>query len=386
MEKYSRKSVILIKDMHSEGWKSMDRYADNLYHALSGQSNPAEDYSFSLFTAEKSGFIRPFRPLLKLIPGAATYANDLYFSRFIKFPFLAQKFSRGSGLVHVLDHSYAHVLNWIKKPLKVVTCHDLHPLFFETDPRILKLFRKSLLGMFKADLAISDSRANRKDMVEKLGIPEDKIRVIPLGVDAGKFCRREDPVEIARLRKTLDLPEGKILLHVGNSLPYKNLEIVIKALGKLVKIRSERINFLKIGRFTGAQKALAAELGVEDRLAEITDPSDSDLAGLYSLADLLVQPSLKEGFGFTVLEALACGTPVLVSRGTSLTEIAGKVGSGVDGQDLDEVVQKIYELLFNYNFLIHPTREQMRHQAEKFTWKRTAEETLRVYSELLTIR
>lgn len=372
--------------MSEEGWKSMDRYADNLYTALSALKSLAEDYSFSLFTAEKTGFIRPFRPLLKLIPGAATYANDLYFSRFIKFPYSAQKFSRESGLVHVLDHSYAHVLNWIKKPLKVVTCHDLHPLFFEANKRILNLFRRSLLGMFKADLIISDSRANRKDIVEKLGIPGHKIRVIPLGVDLEKFFRREDPVELSRLHKTLDLPEGKKLLHVGNSLPYKNLEIVIKALGKLVKIRSERINFIKIGHFTASQKALASELGVEDRLVEIPNPSDSDLAGLYSLADLLVQPSLKEGFGFTVLEALSCGTPVLVSRGTSLTEIAGKVGEEVDGQDLEEVVQKIYELLFNYNFLIHPTREQMRRQAEKFTWRRTAEETLRVYSELFTAR
>lgn len=364
----------------------MDRYADNLYRALSELKDPFEDYSFSLFTTEKTRFIRSLRPLLKIIPWAATYANDLYFSRFIKFPLQAQKFSRDSGLVHVLDHSYAHVLNWIKKPLKVVTCHDLQPLFFESDPRILKLFRKSLLGMFKADLAISDSRANRKDMVEKLAIPEDKIRVIPLGVDLQKFSRKEDPVEIARLRKNLNIPEGKNLLHVGNSLPYKNLEIVIRALGKLVKIRSERINFLKIGRFTAEQKKLAEELGVNDRLIEITEPSDSDLAGIYSLADMLVQPSLKEGFGFTVLEALACGTPVLVSRGTSLTEIAGKVGEEVNGRDLDEVVEKIYELLFNYNFLIHPTREQMRHQAEKFTWKRTAEETLRVYSELFSAR
>lgn len=382
MEKSEPRIVTLFRDMRGENWKSMDRYADNLQNYLFRLA--PENYSFSVFAEEKSGFIRPLRPLLKLIPGVSEFAFDLYFSRFIKYPALAKRKTRNSNLIHVLDHSYAHLLYWLNTPFKVVTCHDLHPLFFEKNPNILKMFNYSLKGLLKADLILSDSRANRKDLIEMLGISEEKIKVVPLAVDLGKFSRVDDPREFERLRHTYNIPDGKILLHVGNSLPYKNLETAIKALGKIAKLRSEKVNFLKIGCFTLEQKILAKELGVDERLVEVSDVSDGDLAGIYSLADLLVQPSLKEGFGFPVLEAMAVGLPVLVSRGTSLTEITGKVGFTVDGFDVDEVTQKIYEALFNYNFLIHPTRENLRKQAEKFTWKRTAEETLSAYEELFS--
>lgn len=386
MEKSNGIGVILFRDMTEEGWYSMDRYADNLIPALKRGASSRFPFSFSTFTCRKTGFIRPLRPFMRWIPFFGNYVNDLYFSRFLKYPWLAKGESKKFKVSHVLDHSYAHLLYYLESPLKVVTCHDLLPLEFEKDAAALKVFRYSLGGLKKADLILADSRDTRRDLEDKLGLPTAKIRVVPLAVDLERFRPEDERADLEGVHQLYRIPYGKIVLHVGNSLAYKNQERVLQALALLRKNTPEPVFFLKVGRLSNGQRHLAEKLGIADQVLEREAVPDEDLAYFYNLADLLIYPSLKEGFGFPVLEALACGRPVLVSRGTSLEEITGNLGVLVDPKNTEDIAQKIYEVLFRFHPALHGKGEEFRRRAEKFTWQKTAEMTLSAYEELLVSR
>lgn len=385
MEKSSSGSVILFRDMVEEGWQSMERYADNLSAALSTLPGAAS-LSLATYSCRKTGFLKPWRPLVKWLPSLGDYVNDLYFSRFLKYPWLAKGRSRRFTLSHVLDHSYAHLLYWLKSPFKVVTCHDLLPLEFEKDATALRVFRYSSGGLKKADLVLADSQETRRDLENKLGLPPDRVRVVPLAVDLAKFCPKNDRDGLERVRHRYRLPPGRILLHVGNNLAYKNLERILQALALVRKRVREPVFLLRVGRLSDDQRELVRQRGVRDRVVEAEAVPDADLVYLYNLADLLLYPSLKEGFGFPVLEAMACGRPVVVSRGTSLEEISGKSGVLVDPKSTEEIAQKVEEVLFRFHPALHGESGELRQRAEKFSWRKTAEMTLAAYEELLSVK
>lgn len=385
MEKSSDVGVILFRDMTEEGWRSMERYADNLSLALNALSG-SSSLSFTTYTCRKTNFIRPLRPLLKWLPHVGDYLNDLYFSRFLKYPRLAEKESKRFEMSHVLDHSYAHLLYWLKSPLKVVTCHDLLPLEFGKDTTALRAFRYSVGGLKKADLVLADSRGTRRDLEDKLGMAGNKIRVVPLAVDLERFRPQDERERLAEVRQRYRIGTGKVVLHVGNNLAYKNLGRILPALALVRRTAPEPIFFLKVGHLNERQRHLAEQLEMADMVLEWEAVPDEDLADLYNLADLLLYPSLKEGFGFPVLEAMACGRPVLISRGTSLEEIAGRLGVLVDPKSTEDIAQKMYEILFHFHPSLHGERQELRRRAEKFTWQKTAAMTLAAYEELLSRR
>lgn len=370
--------------MHGERWKSMDRYADNLQRYLESEPHFSDDFALDSLTVEKTGFIRPARAVLRYLPWLKTYANDLYFSRFVKYPRFVRRASDGSTVGHILDHSYGHLLGSLKARYKMITCHDLIPLFFEKDPALLKLFRYSVARLEEADLILADSRDTRKDLASELGVNPDRVWVVPLGVDLDLFRITEEKERREEILNALAIPAGKVILHVGNGLPYKNFNRLLKVFAKvLANTKGQRITLVNVGRFNTAQKNLARELAVDEHIIEMAGISDGLLVTLYNIADVYLQPSLKEGFGFTVLEAMACGTPVIVSKGTSLAELSGKIGIYVDPLDVDGTAEKIFELLFSYNSLLHPSPGELRIQAEKFSWQKTAQTTTEAYKYLI---
>ncbi len=370
--------------MQGEGWKSMDRYADNLQRYLENEPHFIDDFVLESLTVEKTGFIRPARAVLRYLPWLKTYANDLYFSRFVKYPRFVRRASSGSTVGHILDQSYGHLLGSLKARYKMVTCHDLIPLFFEKDPALLKLFRYSVARLREADLILADSRDTRRDLTSELGVNPDRVWVVPLGVDLDLFRITEERRRRDEILKALAIPAGKVILHVANSLPYKNFNRLLKAFAKvLTNTSGQNVVLVNVGRLNTAQKNLARELAVDEHIIEMTEVSDSLLTTLYNIADVYLQPSLKEGFGFTVLEALACGTPVIVSKGTSLAELSGRAGIYVDPLDVGSIAEKIFEVLFSYNSLLHPSPRELRTQAEKFSWQKTAKTTVEAYKYLL---
>jgi glycosyltransferase involved in cell wall biosynthesis len=370
----------LFRDMKAEGWRSMDRYADSLSRQLSqpkagpppfeglrtpqGLERRAEilNYKFSIFSAE---------PPIKSSRVNLFWRNQVY-------PRLAK--DHQGDINHVLDHSYAHLLKFLDPRKTVVTCHDLIPLEYEKDPVIIGKFRSLVSNLDKATFIIADSVSTKEDLSEKLAVSKEKIKVIYLGVDP--IFRPLSADDKAKVVNKYSLPDGKLIMSHSNTLAYKNIEGMLKAFREVL-LADDLSYFIRVGTepLTQTQRRLVWELGISDNFYEIINPSDEELVGLYNCADVFLSPSLKEGFGLTVLQSLACGTPVVVSKGTSLEEIAGKVGVYVDPKSVEDITTAILSV-FNRQPSTVKDKEALIRRASEFTWEKTARETLEVYESI----
>lgn len=348
--------VKLFRDMKAERWYSMDRYADCLQEALSKK----KELDVSSFSVE---------PLLES-------SKATMFWRTLIYPTLA-KFRQGE-VNHILDHSYAHLLNFLDAKRTVVTCHDLIPLDFENNPSVLDLFNDTVHNLHKAARIIAVSESTKADIVNKLGIDANKVDVVYSGVDS--IFHRFDTAELKqKYKEKFGLPEGKIILNFGSNLRYKNVETVLKVFKDILAVIPSAY-LLRIHPLSREQRRLAEDLGILPNYLEVLNPIDEDLVGLYNCGDVLLSPSLKEGFGLHVLEALACGTSVVVSKGTSLEEVTGNYGIKVDPLNVLEIVRSVLSVLERPGE-IHT--EDFLNWARAFTWERTAKKTFEVYQKTL---
>lgn len=272
----------------------------------------------------------------------------------------------------------------------VVTIHDLVPLFFpDLVPwkhlLFFKLFMKRAAKT--ADIIITDSEHSKQDIVHYLSIPEEKIRVIYLGYEPQHHKDNE--------QRTLQdvLSHYGIsqlyLLFVGVIEPKKNLERLIEAFS-LLRQNSPPGKELQLviaggkGWLSENLYRKVQELHLDKQIIFTGFVPDDDLPYLYTGAEVFVFPSIYEGFGLPVIEAMAYGVPVVTSNVSSLPEIAGNAGILVDPKNPEAICDGITEVLS------HPQKkEQMKHdglvRAQRFSWKRTAEETYRVYQEAYQI-
>lgn len=259
----------------------------------------------------------------------------------------------------------------------IVTIHDLA---FLNDPshftrRGISFFKKGLdLARRDADLVVCPSRATADDCV-KHGFPSELVRVVPMGVDTSVAA--PDDVITAKQRYGLDRP---YILWLGTVEPRKNLRRLIEsysALGRtdidLVLVGPAGWNEDLDGLIGGAGHAGIRALGFVPH---------ADLAPLYAGAEVFCFPSLFEGFGLPVLEAMVQGTPVVTSRGTSTEEVAGEAGLLVDPHDTDSITEALDRMLGD-NALRDQMGEAGRERASSYTWARTAAELRDCYHEVL---
>ncbi len=366
--------VSLFRTISEEKWPSMERYASSLASGLSGIG---EDLEISEHTISATKFVRYFRPLLRFIPYLKYYANDLYLSRYLLY---ARRVGNWQGDInHVVDHSYGFLVPHLDASKTVITCHDLIPLTYEKGVVELKVYKHALSGMKQAARIIAVSQATKRRLVKELGVPESKITVVYEGIDR-KFTPASEG-KIAAVRSKYSLPSGFVILNVGSNLPYKNLEGIILALPEFLKVEPQAFLVKAGAGFTPEQKGLADSLGVGKQLKSIGFVDEIDLPALYGSASVLVSPSWDEGFGFTPLEAMACGCLVIVSDRGSLPEVVGDVGLKVNPDDLNslpqalvEARQRILEQSVNRGALVA--------RARTFTWDKCARETFKVYQEV----
>jgi glycosyltransferase involved in cell wall biosynthesis len=178
---------------------------------------------------------------------------------------------------------------------------------------------------------------------------------------------------------------GKWLLYVGSELPRKNLVTVLSALAKVKESHSD-VWLLKVGspgleHFRTQTEAAVKRLGLEGSVLFMGRVPDEDLPLFYGASDLLVHPSKLEGFGFPVLEAMACGTPVVCSNSASLPEIAGDAAIFFDPTRPDEMATAIRRVLEDKALRV-TMRAKGIGQAATFTWQNTAERMLELYEKL----
>jgi len=264
---------------------------------------------------------------------------------------------------------------------KVVTCHDVAALVSDAyaDERFRRMkIRRYQHVVERADRIIAISESTRGDIVRHLGVAAGKITVVPLGV-SDDFAPQPAEAQAAVCRAHgLDKP---FLLCLGAIARRKNTRRVIQAFGQVAR-RCDVLLAL-VGRpGYGWESELAPieELGLQDKVRRIGHVADGDLPALYSAARAVLFPSLYEGFGIPVLEAMACGTPTVTSNCSSLPEVAGDAALLVDPLDVEAIANATLRLLDD-GALRDNLRTKGLARAKLFPWSRTAAETLRVYRE-----
>ncbi|MFN8500896.1 glycosyltransferase family 4 protein [Kouleothrix sp.] len=261
-----------------------------------------------------------------------------------------------ADVYHLTSQNLASLLLFRRPAGKVVvTVHDIIPYMLRADRQLSvyrgaadRLFdRMAMAGLKRADRLIAVSHYSKRSVVALLHIRADQIDVVHESVDHSRFRPLDVP---AALRERYSLPAGRrYLIYVGSDDPRKNLATLLRALAELRQTQPD-VELIKVGRahFDAERarlRALAAELGLAGAIHWLDDVPERDLPLLYGLADLCVMPSLYEGFGFPVIEAMACGTPVVAANASSLPELLGDAGRLYEPRDVHALAEAIGELL-----------------------------------------
>ena len=253
----------------------------------------------------------------------------------------------------------------------VAMVHDLIPLRFPNPKSALTLyFRQVLPWVLRRSVhLICNSHATAQDVITQFRIPETKITPIPLAYDRAHF-------------RPLNLPRQNYCLYIGRPDPHKNLPRIIQALAQ----GPGDLELWIVGghdrRYTPQIQALSDTLGLGQRLKFLDYVPYSDLPQLYSQAIALIFPSLWEGFGLPVLEAMACGTPVITSNCSALPEVAGEAAILVDPYNVGEIAAAIQAIVQDSGLAQQLVNAGLQ-QAQKFSWTQTGQATAQVLAQLL---
>jgi len=266
----------------------------------------------------------------------------------------------------------------------VVTIHDLNFLRFPksfTLRTYLALATQIRLSAQKADAIIAVSESTKLDIVEMLKIPEKKVTVIYNGVNERfKSPQKQMDVKVIKQKYGLD----NYILCVGSIVPQKNLVRLLNAFALLKK--SNTIYQLAIvGGSAWKSEAVLKEIKRLNLSREVIMTgyvSDDDLPLIYSGATVFVYPSLYEGFGLPVLEAMACGTPVITSNVSSLPEVSGSAAILVDPYNIDEISEAMRRVVQDKN-LQQELIDKGLEQVKKFSFNKMAKETFIIYEQLI---
>jgi glycosyltransferase involved in cell wall biosynthesis len=264
-----------------------------------------------------------------------------------------------ASVVSVLD------LIWLHRPEE-----------WEASPRVHRTMRRRVgRAVAGANRIFAISHDAAEDLISTLGVARERIEVTPLGARLPRSP--PDPVEERALRAELELGDARVVLCVAQKRPYKNLRRLVRALPAL----DDDVVLVLAGAPTPYERelrALADELGVALRVRFPAWLSEAQLEGCYGLCSLFVLPSLIEGFGLPVLEAMLRGVPVACSNTSSLPEVAGDAALTFDPERQEEIDGAIRRLLED-RALAERLRERGRERAERFTWKQTGVASLAGY-------
>lgn len=289
----------------------------------------------------------------------------------------------GVDLLHV--QYTAPPICW--KPV-VVTLHDLSfehfPQFFS--PRERFIFKRTIPRTARrAVKLLTVSEYSRQDIIDTYALPPDRVVVTPNGVGPD-FTPLRDEGRLAGIRTRYGI-ERKYLLSVGNLQPRKNLVRLIKVYTRLRETVEDFYHQLVIvGKKAWRYKNIVHQAHRSPYARDVIFTGyvpEADLPGLYSGASAFVCVSLFEGFGLPVLEAMACGVPIISSNSSSLPEVVGGAGLMVDPYDEDALAKAILRLVEDDALRARLAEESLR-RAAKFSWRRTAELTLAVYQEVVS--
>lgn len=351
----------------------MERFADGLVAAFAGSS-----------CVELTGRTVNVPTLARRV-GLERSASHM--ARFIRYPVAAARLP--ADVYHVVDQAYADLAAFLPRARTVATCHDLMLLRAAEDGdvgfrgRRSTVFRYRWSTSFLSRIArvICVTETTRRDAVRLRGVAEGRTSVIPPGVD--ERFRPVDAKEEARAQFPKLSPWEHVVLHVSTGHPYKNAAQTLRVVAAL-RDAGLRTCLARVGRpLKPDERQLAQALRIDDALIELGLVSDEQLVHAYRAADVLLFPSYYEGFGLPPLEAMASGTPVVISQAPALLEVGGGAALAAPADDTRALTQAVRSVLEKAD-VRERLRERGLRRAQQFTWDRAREAYERVYIEVLS--
>lgn len=395
------KRVALICDLREENWPSMDLVADMLLAQLQ------KDHSETLVVTRICPPMR--RRLTRPQPEAShqssngrnrrsnlvekLFNGDRVLNRFWDYPRLARSLKCEFDLFHVVDHSYGQLVHELPPERTVVTCHDLDTFECLLNPAperrsvfFKQMMKRTLSGFRRAARVTCVSSATRDELLGYELIAPERAVVIANGVHPS-CSPNPDPVYDLKAESLIGGSESHFdILHVGSNIPRKRIDILLKVFAKL-RQRFPGARLLRVGGpLTAEQTAIARKLGLCESMLMLPRLDRDTLAAVYRRAALVLLPSQREGFGLPVVEAMACGTPVVASDLPVLREVGGEAAVFCETENVDTWAETVGQLLTER--LEQPERWVERREAglahaAKFTWAESARKMANVYMSVL---
>ena len=286
-----------------------------------------------------------------------------------------------------LYHATHYVVPMMMPCKTVVTIHDIiHLLYPEFLPNRFAFYyahhmiRRSLS---RGDRILTVSNNTRSDLMRYFGIGGGKIDVVYNGIDDA-FREPLTDEDLTRWKRNLGL-EKPYLLFVGNPKPHKNLDNVVKAYARALELHDLPHSLVCVGDRSGVDSKVrqrASQLGIEDRVLLLGHVAQEALPAIYQGATLFLYPTLYEGFGLPVVEAMASGVPVITSNTSALEEIANGYAELVNPLDVEKMAQSIVRCVRDREYR-EDLAERGRARSEEFVWRHAAEQTLAIYQRVL---
>jgi len=303
----------------------------------------------------------------------------------LQLPLPVETFTGKVRLFHATDFTLPPTLPGTKT---LLTVHDLSFVRApETSTPVLKAYLDRVVprSARRATHVLADSQATKDDLIELYGMPPEKITVLLSGVNP-EFKPVTDTNSLRAVRQRYQIPDNPYIMSIGTVQPRKNYARLITALAALGPAHEDVHLVIAGGRGWLDSPIFRAvyDQGLEDRVHFIGFARDEDLPALYSGAACLAYPSLYEGFGFPVLEAMACATPVVTSTISSMPEVAGDAALLVDPYSVEAIAEALGRLLSDSELRETLVRRGIE-QAAQFTWSRTARQLREIYDGMLAV-
>lgn len=387
--------VGLICDYVEERWPSMDLVAGMLFEHLD------REHASALQVTRICPPLRPRLVRLPVIGKAPIFHNaDRLLNRFIDYSRALKPQLEEFDLFHLVDHSYSQLIHELPPARTVVTCHDLDTFRCVLEPerqrrpRWFRAMTERILGGFqKAAHVVAVSAATREEIL-RFGLhPPGRVTVISNGVHSS-CSPLPDAVADSQLSRLLpsDAPHAVWLLNVGNAMPRKRLDLLLRVFAQVRKHaagdskRPADIRLLRVGEpLPPEHRQLARQLGVESSVIELGFLGRDILAAAYRRADLLVHTAEAEGFGLPLIEAMACGCPVIASDLPVLREVGGIAATYCTVGDIESWRRAV---LAGIPPALTPDERKSKREmslinSARFSWSENATRTAQVYRQVL---
>jgi glycosyltransferase involved in cell wall biosynthesis len=310
------------------------------------------------------------------------------FEKYFLLPIKLMRFK--TDIIHIVDHTYSHIIKYFWKTKIIITVHDIIPILSYnnkikglTYPHNPLLFKFSIKYIRKADAIITVSECTKKDIIEIYKINPKKIHVIHPGID-DSFKLIETELQEKIIKKlNLQFPKINKFILLSGSTDYKNHKIALQVIRKFIDHYNINIYFILTGKLNVNVLNIINSYNLDYNYINIESISNAEMPYLYNYVDCLFFPSLYEGFGFPILESMACGTPVLTSNSGSIPEIAADAAVMHNPLHVIDFCNSLFKILYDQQFRSDLIKKGLIN-SKKFSWENTAEKTNFIYKNIFS--